>query len=258
MIASKKTTLLAGATLALAATAIAGEAAPGTRTEVQKTCKVVMLGGDAAVNTLPPHQIMVTSRSVDGAEPALQVQVLGADGGAPEMIDVASLEDGETRTFTTASGKDVIVSRNEGGVVLSVDGKEINLPSLMNVAVMSGEPGANMATWVSEDGAEHVINTNENVMVFAGGPAPMMGGVGLPGDFSNLQSLEGLEPEVREKVVAALHEILSGGKAGFAFHHMAVAAPGTEGAAAPAPGQRVIVRRVAAPTTAPADGSRVE
>lgn len=254
-----KSAFLSGLALALlAGTATADEPQPATRTEVHKACKVVMLTdaqGDAAA--MPPHQIMVTSRAVDGGDPTMQVQVMGLSGDDAETIDVNSLAEGETKTFTTKDGREVVVSRAADGVTLSVDGKEIKLPSLANVAVMSAEGMPGHAMWVTNEGDQTTASSEEKqVFVFAGAPTMAVAGAPLAfsGNFDNLKSLEGLDPAVREKVVAALHEILSSPQ-GLSFS-MTAPAPGEPGAPAAVPGQHVVVRRVV--NTGATPGSKVE
>lgn len=56
---------------------------------------------------------------------AMKVKIVG-DGDA---IEVGDLEVGETRQFFTDSGKEVVVTREEHGYELSVDGREIDVVS---------------------------------------------------------------------------------------------------------------------------------
>lgn len=214
-----------------------------TRTEIHRTAHVVVLEGqDAAMAAGQPHQIVVTSRAIDGETPQLQVKMLGADSLDGETLDIAALEEGETRTFTTREGKEVVVSRGEEGITLSVDGKEIRLPSLTSVNVLAsgGHAIAGGPTWVH---AGDMAGHSEDVIVLGGTPhvfpaAPLA----MASNFENLKSLEGLEPEVREKVVAALHEIFSKQHGAFAFT-TTLPAP-ADGSSARAPSQRMIVRQV--------------
>lgn len=66
-----------------------------------------------------------------------------------EAIVIDDLEVGETRQFFTDSGKEVLVTRKEDGLELTVDGKEIE------VATPHGLHGAAIVDVDSEDG-EHV------------------------------------------------------------------------------------------------------
>ena len=255
-----KTTLALASAAALAAASLAVAGEPQTTTRTETKTRVVVMNADHASLPADGHQIMVTSRAIDGADPTMQVKVLG-EGLEGETIDVGSLEPGETRTFTTKDGKDVVVTRGETGVTLSVDGKEIELPSLTNLSVMHAGPGAAVASaWTAGDG--QVVTDDQNVVV-VGAPHVMIGGPGaLAGNFDQLDSLKDLDPEVREKVVAALHEILSG-KGGMAYS-FATTIEGPEGAiAVPAvpgtPGApHVIVHRVVKDDAKAEPGSKME
>ncbi len=241
--------LLLAAT-SLAPAAMAGDAtapaSPGSATEARKVIvlKERIDGGPGQ------HTVMVTSRSVDGQEPSLQVMVSPLGGGEAEALDLESLALGETRTFTTKSGRDVEVSRTDAGLRLTVDGKEILLPSLANLAVMSAD-GATGATWISEDGDE--TRLEKNVFVFSGEPHGVMAmnhaGLSMA-NLDNLKALEGASPEVRERVIAALHELLQQHHASVpGAHGFAFITKTEDGAAAPAAPteQRVRVRRAEAP-----------
>lgn len=241
---SKLSLALASAAALILAGAAAAETTTETRTEIHKTAHVFVVDGkDAGIATDKPHQIVVTSRAVDGQEPSLQVKMLGLEGADGEAIDIGSLEPGETRTFTSASGKDVVVTRGDEGVTLSVDGKQIQLPSILGVSV--SDPGARMAIVQAEGGSGTwtAAGETEDVIVLGGAPhAFLPSPMALAGNFEQLESVKDLDPEVREKVVAALKEI-------FAAHHGAHAFAFTTQAPAPgdaaaAPGQRVMVRRV--------------
>ena len=231
--------LASAAALVAASVAAAGEPQASTRTQTRTAYKYVVTDGDHAPAAGDAHQVMVTSRAVDGADPSLQVRVLG-EGMDAETMDVGSLEPGESRTFTTKDGKEVVVTRSETGVNLSIDGKDIELPSLMNVSVLPGEGG----TAIAVAGADGQLHSEDANVFVVGGPHVMMAGPGAASmNFDDLESLKGLDPEVRDKVVAALHEILS--SPGGLAQAFAITLP--EGAVAAAPGApgapRVIVRR---------------
>ncbi len=61
--------------------------------------------------------------------------MLKIDGGDTEVLTIDDLAVGETREFTTESGKSVLVARDDSGLVVDVDGKliEIDTPDFDSV-----------------------------------------------------------------------------------------------------------------------------
>ena len=53
---------------------------------------------------------------------------LTVDGNA-EAFTLPDLEVGETRTITTKSGNDIVVSKDEDGLTINLDGEEVDIPS---------------------------------------------------------------------------------------------------------------------------------
>lgn len=88
--------------------------------------------------------------------------------GAPDRLnveDLGELEVGETRSFTTENGKSVVVTRDQEGLELDVDGKKIR--------VVDGTPGdGDVMTWrehrVAVDGEPG--QTHQQVFVHSGAP----------------------------------------------------------------------------------------
>lgn len=84
---------------------------------------------------------------------------LGADA---EAIEVEDMEIGETRQFFTEDGKEVVITREEQGHKLTVDGKEIDIFS------PGGHHGASVIDIDGEEGEGHV-NVFVKKMVMGGG-----------------------------------------------------------------------------------------
>lgn len=247
---SLATTLLLGALAGHAADAPSSE----PRTDVRKAMKVMVVDdANVAVAGAPGRSIVVTARSVDGEKPALKIQVQGDDPAGAEAFELPELAPGETKTFTTSDGRAVEVTRTDEGLRLSVDGKEIVLPQILEATAPDGAglPGfAHVETFVTTSG-EGDADGAKDVIVMHAPPAMVM--LREP-DVDHLESLKGLDPEVREKVIAALHEILSqppgAMTSGFAYSVPPPDAPAPAGAP-----HRVEVRRV---RQAPAPGPHVE
>jgi len=78
---------------------------------------------------------LLTTGLQAGEEPTEQHRikvVLAADGGEPDVIEVDNLEleVGESHQFLTDSGKEVVITRTEDGLNLTVDGEEIDMPAI--------------------------------------------------------------------------------------------------------------------------------
>ena len=87
--------------------------------------------------------------------------VLDHDGTAEqlELADLHEMEVGESRTLTTASGTPVVVTRDEQGFEIDLDGKKIRV-----MDHFSGEAGN--LTWTSEDGSQQI---HKRIIVREGG-----------------------------------------------------------------------------------------
>lgn len=218
---STRSLIAAAAAGILAATVLAADApapsAPRTE-EVRVQNVIVRESGDSSA--VPGHSIFIKHRAVNAEAPTTELTVINA-AGQPEIFDAGNLAVGETKSFRTSEGKSVDVTRTDAGLSLVVDGKSIVLPEVSDMAGV---------TMLSPDGlpsGHHEVRVMR-VMSSSNGEAPeiiqenVMGGMDAPGammlagphglgqvDFASLESLKGLDPEIREKVIAALHEILS-------------------------------------------------
>lgn len=90
-----------------------------------------------------------------------------------EAIVIDDLEVGQTRQFFTESGKEVVVTREEDGFKLTVDGKEINVdmphaPHGVAVVNVDGEDGEAMKVFVKTIVAHGDGEEGEHVMVWHG------------------------------------------------------------------------------------------
>lgn len=155
------------------------------------------------------------------AEQRVKVFMVAGDelGGAHEVMTFIG-EDGSVQH--PAHGEDFQWNEDGGAFHWRQDG-DATIGSRVVVKRIGGEDGA--------DG--------ENVQVLAFPAMPLHGMLGGAPDFENLEALEGADPETRERVVAALKEILGG-------HHAVRIDVDAQGAA-PAAGERKIIVRHAAP-----------
>jgi len=232
---SSRTSLSLAALATLAALPLlAGE--PTTTTSTTRSTEhvamrriVVSDDSDAAV---PEHSVAVFSRAVDGGAPTMSVQLLGKDGAAPESFDVAELAIGETKRFTSDSGREVEIGRTDDGITLAIDGKTIDLPGL------SGAGDSTMA-WTT---TANTTGEDMNVVV-AGAPQVFVATMRDSIDFEKLESVKKLRPGIRDEVVAALKEILASPEV-LTMHGL----PGGAFAMASAPGadahQQVVVKTI--------------
>jgi hypothetical protein len=94
-------------------------------------------------------------------------------GGDGEVITIDDLEVGETRQLFTDSGKEVIVTREEDGIKLTVDGKEIDVstphhPRGLALVDVGGEDGEHVNVIVKKIGGHGEGEEGEHVMVWHG------------------------------------------------------------------------------------------
>lgn len=59
--------------------------------------------------------------------------------GDMDVIEVDDLEIGESRQFFTDEGKEIVVTRGEDGVDITVDGEEIDMPKVIRVETLHEE-----------------------------------------------------------------------------------------------------------------------
>jgi hypothetical protein len=232
-------------------TAVAGEPASTTsttsttstneRVEVRR----VVVAGDAHAS-VPEHSVAVFSRAVDGGAPSMSVQLLGKDGAEPETFDLAEVQVGETKRFTSDSGREVEITRTADGITLAIDGKTIELPGL------GGAPGEGTVAWTSDANA----SGEDTDVVIAGAPqlshvfvAQMPASI----DVESLESVKKLRPEIHDEVVAALEEILASPDL-LALHGL----PPMAGAFAAAPGPGGEQRHVVVKTIVVDDAKHVQ
>jgi len=78
-----------------------------------------------SANDSEAEMVMVKINKSDNDEAMVDLEV---DGNA-EMFSLPDLQIGETKTITTQSGKNILVSKTEEGVSIELDGKTVELPS---------------------------------------------------------------------------------------------------------------------------------
>ena len=81
------------------------------------------------------------------------------DEGIAETVVIENLEVGMTDVFVTESGKEVLVTRDEGALTLEVDGKtiDVKMPRIENLHMedAEGHQIAKRLMFISEDGETH-------------------------------------------------------------------------------------------------------
>lgn len=210
--------------LLAAVPALAGDAAPVRREAQVSTVQAheMVFVKDGAADGAENHTILVKARAVDGGAPQTQVQVLGGEGSF-ETFELGDLAVGDSKSFTTSDGRALEIKRTETGLSLSLDGKAIDLPQLAHLPGVAAAPAG---LWISKEGDETVLpggqafafttdvtaadGVEQDVIVRAVPGPGCLAAMGMPHvNFDELETLKGLDADVREKVVAALHEILS-------------------------------------------------
>ena len=207
----------------LTATALADDrSAPPARTETRTENRtenvrvqnvIVRESGDT--DAVPGQSIFIKRREVTGEQPTTELTIIG-EGGNPEIFNAGDLAVDETRSFQSAAGKTVEVTRTASGMILVVDGKSIELPDVSDLA-----GGSNVSVFSSDDAPSRhhevrvvkVLSSSDSDApgAAAGDHVMMLAGHGdlAAMDFSKLESLKNLSPEVREGVIAALKEIMA-------------------------------------------------
>lgn len=114
------------------------------------------------------HELRV---AIDDGTPHGQVFV--NLGGGESGIDIGDMQVGETRSIVDDSGKTVLVTRTEKGYDLNVDGKDIELPNVMDMAAAHDGEIEFAEEFLMHDGAA----MGHEVFVMKGvpsdGPAPV-------------------------------------------------------------------------------------
>lgn len=176
---------------------------------------------------------LMTTFAFAGDEPEVKVQrhvkiALAGDGeGGTEAIaiDVENLEIGESRQFFTDSGKEVLLTRTEGGYALEVDGKEIDLGLGGHHALLSSGDHAKAQVFLhkmKDDGeeSEHVFihhGEGEGFHWVSGGSEDVKVVMVPHGQHTSALEhlrdkgiLDELDEGMRQKIVAALEELEHG------------------------------------------------
>ena len=179
-------------TCILAATALADDRTENIRVENV----VVRQSGD--MDAVPGQSSFIKRREVTGEQPTTELTLIG-EGGSPEIFNAGDLAVGETRSFQSSAGKTIEVTRTESGMSLVVDGKTIALPDVAN---MSGGSNVNVFSSSDAPSGHHEVRVVK-VLSSSDSDAPEAM------DFSKLESLKNLPPEVRAGVIAALKEIMA-------------------------------------------------
>jgi hypothetical protein len=158
-----------------------------------------------------------------------QMQVI-FDAGAGERLeidDLAELEVGESRSYTTESGKTAIVTRDESGYEVDLDGRKVRIgDELERAAHEPGEPGTKLRmkrieldgdgdakSFVIADGPEHGVyfvdgKHGEHGFAFDSrvGPPPPFLIDGLVARLEKNEKFRSLDDATQELVRAAIRE----------------------------------------------------
>jgi hypothetical protein len=149
----------------------------------------------------------------DGAsEPGgeMTISVRTAHDAAPTVVHVPELAVGESRTLRSDSGSDVVVTRQEDGFVLSVNGREFHVRTPgegMHVRTLPGE-GEDVKTLVTGDGVKRVIVTKHAYGFSTGDEASKPLSAAELLDKHPLAALDGADARTRETVAKALEELV--------------------------------------------------
>ena len=111
--------------------------------------------------------------------------VLDHDGGAEqlELADLHAMAIGESRTLTTASGTPVVVTRDEQGFEIDLDGQKIRLTDHFAAEMPEGPGEFHKRIMVTEgeEGGANVMILRNKVAVDANGAAIVRASAGSPG-----------------------------------------------------------------------------
>lgn len=132
----------------------------------------------------------VTATEADAGEPTQvrhsQIKLVLDHDGAAEQLEIADLHEmavGESRTLTTASGTPVVVTRDEQGFEIDLDGKKIRLTDHFGAEMAEGPGEFHKRILVTEggageEGAANVMILRNKVAVDANGAAVADGEAG--------------------------------------------------------------------------------
>lgn len=133
-----------------------------------------------------------------------------------DLIDIEAddLEVGESREFKSDSGKDVVVTRTDDGLEVTVDGKKLDILKLHADGKGDGHRVIRIEKRIG-DGDEVKVEKEHKVIVLSGDEAGTVHADGkafafVQGDGGTLESvlasgaLDKLDPKTREEVIEAL------------------------------------------------------
>ena len=129
----------------------------------------------------------VTATEADAGEPTQvrhsQIKLVLDHDGSAEQLELADLHEmavGESRTLTTASGTPVVVTRDEQGFEIDLDGKKIRLTDHFAAEMPEGPGEFHKRIMVTdgEEGGANVMILRNKVAVDAGGAAIAAGSNG--------------------------------------------------------------------------------
>lgn len=135
--------------------------------------------GGLALATAAAFGIALVSASAGIADEAVErstkIKLMVDRDGSPERVTLVDLHEmavGESRTLATESGRPVIVTRDDEGFEVDIDGKKVRVQDRMSAESLEGLPGEPMRfekrIVIGEGGEEGEPRT----MVFHGGDEP--------------------------------------------------------------------------------------
>ncbi|MEO6324893.1 MAG: hypothetical protein ABIT01_07045 [Thermoanaerobaculia bacterium] len=196
--------------------------------DATRRISLALLGTTAlAVSAIPYFSSSALAGGGEGADvDETTISVRTAGDSNPTVIHVPELRTGESQTFTSDSGKSILLTRSEDGLRLKVGDKETLLsdhPEGDGESIVvngSGENGEKKIIVLDHDGAGGAHDMRTKVIVTGKGNAYSCrtgtGELKVRGTADllkgrNLKSLDKLDAGTRAAVVAALDELMTEG-----------------------------------------------
>ena len=151
--------------------------------------------------------------------------------GDMDVIEIDDLEIGESRQFFTDEGKEIVVTRGEDGVDITVDGEEIDMPKMIRVETLheemhgagehgdhkviirSGHSGGHNNVWVTSGDEAKAIVEIEKLgdghsmhWISGDGERPAFFGASAAEHLKKSGALDGLDESERQTILDALEE----------------------------------------------------
>ncbi|MFQ5670985.1 MAG: hypothetical protein ACE5HD_10780 [Acidobacteriota bacterium] len=141
--------------------------------------------------------LVSTARAADESTERREMRIVvasGADAATTglESVDIGDLEIGETRFLTTDSGKEIAVTREEDGLFLEIDGKEMHIQ-------MDDEPGTRLFV-----GGADTAEADGDQVIGLSARSICIGRPGADEDVVTLSGLGDLDDARKDEIIDAL------------------------------------------------------